>query len=440
MNSYVVVLRARASAIFYPGDQFTMNCVPHEGDAIKLTFRTTYDENTKFDAAPPVDLWAEARGQSTNLHRAGEVFGNAAMEISTIIALSVTAYMGVLQPELIFDESPNSNEHEFFQSFIPNVPRLAIPARRIDLEILTALVRQLAVHRERKRLLRAAAQYVEALQSWRLGREISCVAHLYMGVEALTKAVVREHMLVTGKTQEQLGSEWGIDESMTNKANRFDSEAKRRLIFRADAEAYESAKNVSDGFEHGYRDFDEIRKPARDVIVKMAGYLRRTIIETSSIDNHLAQRALGPDYEIPRGPLVVVRYLYGTLVGKAGQLAPQGCPYPSMTWETNFKNVLLNEKGVYSFVPDEKLTANFADGVQLRPTRYEVWDGSTIREATAKPLTDENGQPVTIQVIKANSNEGAREVGLRRFFPQAALIGSLIIGIFIGLILDRMWH
>jgi hypothetical protein len=313
MKSYVVVLRARASAIFYPGDQFTMNYLPNEGDAFRLTFKTTYDGNAKFDAAPPVDLWAEATGRSTDLHRAAEVFSNAALEISTIIALSVNAYMGELQPELIFDENPESNEHEFFQSFIPNAPHAVVPGRRVDLEVLGALVQQLANHRERKRLLRATAQYVEALRSWRLGREISCVAHLYMGVEALTKAVAREHMLATGKTQEQLGSEWGIDDSMSNKANRFDSEGRKRLIFQGDAEAYESAKNVSDGFEHGFRDFDEIRKPARDVIVKMAGYLRRTVIGMTSIDSQLATRALGPDYEIPRGPLVVVRLLLASL-------------------------------------------------------------------------------------------------------------------------------
>jgi hypothetical protein len=115
-------------------------------------------------------------------------------------------------------------------------------------------VKALAAHPERARLLRTTVQYVEALRSWSPGREITCLAHLYMGVEALTKAVVREHLRRTGGSEDQLLIDWQVDRK------RLDSEIRRRLIFQGDEHCFSKARAVSDGFEHGFTDFSEMRK------------------------------------------------------------------------------------------------------------------------------------------------------------------------------------
>jgi hypothetical protein len=162
MSAYVMVARARASAVFYPGDSFSMNYAPQGGDPFTLRFGTTTYEGG-FDVPAPKDFWAEARGPAKDLHQAHEVFGNAALEMSNIIALATNASMGLLEPELVFDVSPEKNEHEFLQIFVPDVPLTIVPGRRIDVEIVTALVKALAPHPERQRLLRATVQYVEAL-------------------------------------------------------------------------------------------------------------------------------------------------------------------------------------------------------------------------------------------------------------------------------------
>ncbi len=41
MGTYMMVARARASAVFYPEDSFSMDYVPPGGDPIKLLFCTT---------------------------------------------------------------------------------------------------------------------------------------------------------------------------------------------------------------------------------------------------------------------------------------------------------------------------------------------------------------------------------------------------------------
>jgi hypothetical protein len=313
MGTYVMVARARASAVFYPETSFSMDYVPPGEDPFKLRFSTTYQGG--FEVPAPKDFWVEARGPATDLHHAHELFGNAALEVSSIIALAANASMGLLEPELVFDASPETNEHEFLQISVYDAPLTAVPGRRIDVGIVAALVSALAGHQERKRLLRATVQYVEALRSWRPGHEISCLAHLYMGVEALTKAVLREHVRRTGRSEDQLLVDWQVERT------RLDSEVRRRLIFQGDEECFTKAREVSDGVEHGFTDFNDMRKPAYEVVVKTAEYLRRAIIELVDLDPSVVERALGPKYDTPRGPLNLVRYIRGTLIGKPEQLA-----------------------------------------------------------------------------------------------------------------------
>ena len=162
MPTFVMVARSRASAIFYPGDEFSVKYEPTDREPFHLRFGTMY-RDAGFDAPLPVDLWVEGRGSASDVHDAGEAFGNAALEVSTYIALITNASMGHLEPHLIFDVTPGATEHDFLQSFLPDKPVTSVPGRRIDIELLTAFMRALAKHPERERLSRAAVQYVEAL-------------------------------------------------------------------------------------------------------------------------------------------------------------------------------------------------------------------------------------------------------------------------------------
>jgi hypothetical protein len=379
MGIYVMVARARASAVFYPGDNFSLNYAPHEGEPFSLRFgTTTYDSG--FEVPAPKDFWVEAQGRAKNLHHAHELFGGAVLEMSNIIALAANASMGLLEPELVFDVNPETNEHEFLQIFVHDAPLTAVPGRRIDVEIVAALVKAIATHPERQRLLRATVQYVESLRAWRPGHEITCLAHLYMGVEALTKTVLREHLRQTGKSQDQLLDEWQLE------LKRLDSEVRRRLIFQGDDDCFTKARDVSDGFEHGFTDFGEMRKPAQEVIVKTAEYLRRAIIGLVGVDQILLERALGPPYNTPRGPLNLVRYMRGILIGTPDQLAAKDQLYPLFEWRTKLKTVRIGEGGSYGFGNDETLTAKLGDNAKFRAGSFEVWDGSTISAAQAPAL------------------------------------------------------
>ena len=166
-------------------------------------FRTTYVEKG-YDEPVPQNLWIEITGNAPDISQAVAVFMGFAAQISSILAICANASMGELETELVFDINPENEQHEFVQVFVPEWPLSPVPGRRIDTEIIEAIGTALVAHDDLPRISRAIAQYSEALNFWRPGREVSCVAHLYMAVEALTPAILRQHMKKLGKTKDQL--------------------------------------------------------------------------------------------------------------------------------------------------------------------------------------------------------------------------------------------
>jgi hypothetical protein len=158
MGLYVVVARAHASAIFYPGDLFAIDFAYADREPCRVVFRTRYDE-AGYDAPVPRDLWVDIRGKAPDLPNAVLNFVTAAGEISNIIVLGVNATMGQLEPELVFDESPDESNHEFLQSFMPHWPLFPFPSRKVDVQAIGALIRGVSSHSERARITRAIAQY-----------------------------------------------------------------------------------------------------------------------------------------------------------------------------------------------------------------------------------------------------------------------------------------
>ena len=181
MGFYVVSARSRASAILYPGQQLIIECNYADWGPLKVIFQTRYLDGG-YDAPVPTDLWADIRGNAPDLASAVHAFVNTAAEIANIVVLGVNATLGKLELELALDASPGLNEHEFLQSFMPDLPLISVPGRSIDAEAIAALVAKVNGHPERRRVMRAIAQYTEALRSWVVGNEIPCLAHLYMGV------------------------------------------------------------------------------------------------------------------------------------------------------------------------------------------------------------------------------------------------------------------
>ena len=96
-------------------------------------------------------------------------------------------------------------------------------------------------------------------------------------------------------------------------------------------------------------------------------------------------RLLGADFNEPRGPVALIRYLRGTLSGPAKDLAKPDQLYPLMQWRGGIKSVTRGEDGKYSFATNEEFSAMLGEGVTFTPGTYEIWDGSSIKEMAKTP-------------------------------------------------------
>jgi hypothetical protein len=341
---------------------------------IKLMFRTTYVEKG-YDQPVPADLWVEITGKSPDMSQAVAALMGKAAEISATLAICANASMGQFETELVFDASPENQQHEFLQLFVPEWPLVPVPGRRIDIEVVSLVLNALAAHGEAPRISRAIAQYSEALSFWRPGREVSCLAHLYMGVEALSPAILRQHRKKLSKNNEQLAADWRVDQK------RFENEARLRLIFDGDEECFGKARRASDAFEHGFLDYDAVRKLTQDALLRTAGYLRQAIFRTLELNENIFARLFDGTHSVPRGPLLLVRYLRGQMIGKVEDLAAETQQYPMVEIRSSLATVRIDEDGMYGFSTEIKITPNIGQKAQFRPERFEIWDGSTIRDA-----------------------------------------------------------
>jgi hypothetical protein len=326
-------------------------------------------------------LWVEIRGFSPTLVKAAETFGNQARNIATILGVAANASMGNIDVELAYDLTPGMMEREYFQSFIPDPPISSVPNRRIHPEASMALLRGIESHSGKAPLMRALAQYNGALDNWSFGSETFCVAHLFMGLEALKSTALDHHLLQSGLTEQQLADAWGYVKDKRKTAREFlIHETRSRILFDGDDECHRRAKAISDKFEHGFVNYGELRPEAIDVVVRTAKYLRSSVIRLSGVDDGIKQILMSPPYDQACGPLKLVKYIWGSLIAQTEQLAADGEVYPICQWKSVVERVYLDDQGRYTFSMNDKITPLLGEGVKLRLDKHEVWDGSKLEE------------------------------------------------------------
>jgi hypothetical protein len=374
-NQYVVVLRSASAARFLRNTQLPVS-FNAGGTLVDLIFRTRYvDEG--FEATVPRDLWVEARGEADSLEQAVNLFWGAANSLIPIIALCVNAMVDPLTVEVAYDRSPEKQEHEFFQCFHPESGGIPPEGRRVDSEATGAVIQSLGTHSEQARLYRAITQYHLALSRWKLGDEILTVSHLFMGIEALTEVALRQVLRREGKSEAELATSWGVDPRAPETQGRLHTillaEARRRILFQGDTETHRRAKATSDGIEHGFAEYAELREsavPARD---KTALYLRSAILDLLDMDLERRTMLLRSPFAAPLPLAGFTKYFRATLIGSADKLAATGEAYPFMQWEGRMRAYRLVDDHECAVDVEETVTARKGEGVEFRPESHEVW-------------------------------------------------------------------
>jgi hypothetical protein len=374
ISQYVAVFRASSAPIIQLGTQLEVHA-PRPLGAVILRFRTRHIDKG-FAQRLPGDLWVDARGPAKSVENAVSIFGGTAGSLANLISFSANAAIGELEPQLVFNNTPGLKARDFLQSMIPDEPSIIHVGRKVNSEATLAFIDALETHSEKERICRSISQYSLALRHWRWGYETLAIAHLYIGMETITKTVVRSR-LACGINEEELACNLGIQPSSLGPCDSLNAAievaVRKRLLFQGDEQCYRDAKAASDGFEHGFMPFDEIRNRARVVRDKTAACLRKTIFDLVTIKEGYRDILLAAPYNVPLGNWPVVKYIRGQLLGDSDSLAAEGNEYPIMLWRSTIKSVDFSESRDYVVTFDETLTARLGNGIRFQPKSFEVW-------------------------------------------------------------------
>lgn len=379
---YRVIGRAPATVIFRQGDSIEVPYTRDEKSA-KVVISTRY-LNAGFEIPVPGDLMVVVDAEADSATEA-YTWLTVGRELASVISIATNAAIKPIEGEVAYDITPGKKKREMFQRFIEG-EKIAFTSRSVPMNETMDLFEAIVSSKHRDRLLRAIAQYNEALLRWSLGNELLVMSHLWMGVEAITKAYLRHHIEKHQITEADLADEWGYSpKGGYMKQEQFlTSEARVRLVCQGDALHHKIARQVSDYFEHGLENFGKLFEPARDALVPIACYLREAIFTVAGMSTDGRKTLLEVPYARPRGPGGFEQYFRTTLVGDSEELCPEDSDYPYCDWHFKIASATFSsETGLYSYKPDNKITARIGKDVKLVGGTLEVWDAGYFKPESA---------------------------------------------------------
>ncbi len=380
-RTFVVVARA-AAAVGIPLEQEIRLRVQAQYGEATMSIRTRYTDLGDKGAVPR-ELWFEIYLPAPSLGDAMREAGDKAGTICALLALTANAAIDLVNLEIAFDASPDRLEHEFWQQLLADEsgpPRLLREPEAQDfISVLTAF----HSYPGRSRLIRAIAQYLEALRNAEPGREVLSLAHMWMAMEALTPLARSEQIQQAG-SRELLLQMWGVELKV------LDAEVRRRVLFQGDHSAYADAKKASDGFEHGYLDVPEVRNLSADRYRVVGKYVRTAILQALALQPDLFAKLTQGKIETALSCRPIAKYVHATLIGPVDKLAHGSRQYPMFQMHSALRGARTQADGSLSIDIDAKVTALLGENASYRDARIEYW-GPEI--GTAMRATPE-GQPL----------------------------------------------
>jgi hypothetical protein len=378
-STHVVVTRAISGVRIREGEQLQVQAESTVGP-VTVTFRTRYADEG-FESPVARELWVEASGEAEcALDEAINAYWSVSNGLVPALAVVTNAPVDDLDVHLAFDATAGENEHAFFENFQPDEAGRPRDGRSAPLPETVTFLDAVAESDEQPRLTRACAFYREALRYLRPGQEVPFIVFAWMAVEALTKVALRRACAMEWCTEDELVVRWGLaadgaDEETIKKAKRsLDGEARRRLIFHGDADCQRITVQASDGFEHGFEAFDKVRAWAVEAKERGAAeHVRLAIFELLQLPKETTATLTGGRYGKPRENWLLTKYLRGTFIGPADQLAAPDQQYPLLRWEGRMSAHRRKEDGTHEISFEEKPTVICGEGVQFRPGSFEVW-------------------------------------------------------------------
>jgi hypothetical protein len=194
-HEYIVVLRGPSGVIFHDGQNFRVTNFLQDNKRVNLIFKSRYTKIKPIKEAIPRSIWIEIRGSAASLNEAINIFSNAGLTLAQYFSFCANAPIGELEAEIAFDNTPTKKEkREYFQQFLLDENIRPYMGRYLDIPSAENVLSAIMKHQDHERLHRAMVHYVHAIKHWKPGKDIFSLAHLYMGMEALTPVALRQYL------------------------------------------------------------------------------------------------------------------------------------------------------------------------------------------------------------------------------------------------------
>ena len=389
-SEYIVVSRALSSARFLPegGWELNLESVPGLGlGAIRVRAFTRWVPSG--EGSIPRELVIEVCGRAVSLDEAVIKFDVITRPVATMIGFVANVRVGPPEVHLAYDCAAGSRERPFLEAFVPDERGAVTEGRIVRQELLSpACVAMLELPVDSARVNRALLQYQLALRQWYLGGEWLALSHLYMAVEALTEAVLRKAIADRGVTDEELARSLDI---VTDEPDRprwrqiLRERVREQMIFSGDTDTYKTAKNASDGLEHGFLELDQIAAHALKCTDKTFRHVRRAIIDLLGLPAGVAGDLMTIPPKDVQSRRKVIR---GRLVGAAEDPAAQGELYPQLEWNSAIASV-TREGSTFQFKDNDKFTLRAHPAVSFQFDRLLVFERLEEGQASVQ-MTDQD--------------------------------------------------
>lgn len=417
LKTYTVVLRCRESMLRIPagsGVRISPLTSPFGDYDLKILTRT--DDVKGIDTPIPRELWIEVSGPAPSLPVALNIAVSSANDYVRQVAFGTNAWQGLLVVHLGYDSSPGERNREFFQNWIVDETGLPRVARNVDPDVIIHLLRAITTmpDKDTNRVRLAIGHYTDALQHWKIGNEVYAIAHLYMGVEAITPTVIRWEAANRGLKNRQAleravcGPPRGsllyrLGAHLYRRGGGYipspvDAWVRREVIFHGDHETYKAAKTASDKLEHGQWQHAKVQKHVASHLESIARYLRNIVLDIVPLDEGDRDKLKQEKLAKPASTGGFERQLLARIISDDDDVAAEDQAYPHVRWEFNLKEFYVDEDGGHRMRVTQEIKPLIAENAQFTPSRIRFSGPSETRH-----------EEVDIETTKA---EDATEAGI----------------------------
>lgn len=339
---FAVVLLAGSSARMFPEQDFVAEGFETPVGPVVIRIGTRHTDEG-FEAPVPRELLVEIKGEAPTLDDAVVHFPWAGRPFGPMLALAANTAVDPLETWLALEVSDGIRDRAFLQTDFALESGLPRQGRHVDGVSTAALLAAFGMNTNAPVLGRAAGQYALALDYWFFGGETLALAHLYIAVGSVEKAVVAQECRRSGLTEDQLARREGV------RKRHLHAHMRRKSIFRGDDETYESVRKASDSFEHGSGSMAEIHDVSREFCEKAFAYVREAILRSFELDDAHYRTLTQGLWARPLDVKSLRRVVRATLVSdmQLESLALPGEPYPRLKWDSVVKGLVRDAEGLH---------------------------------------------------------------------------------------------